>query len=157
MLKIPRKMSVGLSLTLAVVFMVALLFGAAVMPGLADMLIDTRNAMDAARQIAEKDRISILILAYAVLAVGALADAMLFFLLLRVRGGLVFSARSVALIRGVSWCAIVLGCLFAVLGLYFRMALIVAFAGIFLGLCVRVVKNVIEEAVAIKSEHDLTV
>jgi hypothetical protein len=33
----------------------------------------------------------------------------------------------------------------------------VAFAGIFLGLCVRVVKNVIEEATEIKAENDLTV
>jgi hypothetical protein len=47
--------------------------------------------------------------------------------------------------------------LFALLGWYFRLALAVGFVAVFVGLCLRVVKNVIEEATLIKSENDLTV
>ena len=40
---------------------------------------------------------------------------------------------------------------------YYLVALVLAFTAALLGLCLRVVKNVIEEATAIKSENDLTV
>lgn len=70
---------------------------------------------------------------------------------------LVFTALSVSYIRVISWCAIICGLLFVALGRYFSIALVVAAAGIFAGLCVLVVKNVIEEAVEIKAENDLTV
>ena len=81
----------------------------------------------------------------------------MFLLLLRVRAGNVFTMKSVALIRGVSWCCMLLGLIFGLLGIYFQLAFIVAFAGIFLGICLRVTKNVIEQATIIKSENDLTV
>lgn len=157
MLKIPRKVSVTLSLALTVLFMLALIAGAMMMPWLANLLIDASDHIGSRQAVSATGRSIVLIVAYAILAVGALADGLLFALLLRVRSGRVFTDRSVALIRGVSWCGILLGVLFALLGVYFQLAWIVAFAGIFLGLCVRVVKNVIEEATAIKQENDLTV
>lgn len=68
-----------------------------------------------------------------------------------------FTPASVALIRGVSWCCFLLCLVFGVLGKYFLLAYVVALAAVFLGLCLRVVKNVIEEATEIKMENDLTV
>ena len=53
--------------------------------------------------------------------------------------------------------AFAIGVLFVVLGYYFKLAVVVAVAAIFLGLCLRVVKNVIEKATEIKAENDLTV
>ena len=91
-----------------------------------------------------------------VLSVGV-ADIMMCFLLFRVLRGLVFTKTSVSLIRGVSWLAIVCGILFALLGRVFFIAYVVAVAILFLGLCIRVVKNVVEEATEIKNENDLTV
>ncbi len=157
MLKIPRKISVWLSLTLAACFMVALIVGALVMPRLVDTLIDLPDKSGVRESITAGGRAFILGVSYGLLAVCALADCLLIALLLRVRKGLVFTAQSAGLIRGVSWCGILLGLLFGALGFYFELSFALAFAGFFLGLCLRVVKNVIEEATAIKAENDLTV
>ena len=84
-------------------------------------------------------------------------DIMLFKLLKRVNDGLVFTEISVALIRYISWFCFIICAAFCVLGIYFQLAFIVAFVALVLGTCLRVVKNVIEEATEIKSENDLTV
>ena len=99
----------------------------------------------------------ILSIAYSILAVALLADILLFLLLLRIRSNLIFTDASVTLIRGVSWCCFLLGILLGGLVYYFPIILIAAFAAVFLGLCLRVVKNVMEEATRIKTENDFTV
>ncbi len=157
MFKISRKLSVWLSIVLAGLFMVALVFGAFIMPWLVHTLIDLPDTSGIRQNITAGGRTLVMAASYGLLVVCALADVLLFALLLRVRKGLVFTAKSASLIRGVSWCGIALGLLFGLLGLYFELSLALAFAGFFLGLCLRVVKNVIEEATAIKEENDLTV
>ncbi len=157
MLKIKSNHSITLSIVLSVLFFIGCVVGAFIMPSLTEMLIDVTDNIGNRADITNGGRTRVLCLAYAVLAVLVLADALLFSLLLRVRSGLVFTEKSVALIRGVSWCCFLLGAVFCGLGIYFQLAFIVAFAAIFLGLCLRVVKNVIEEATEIKSENDLTV
>ncbi len=157
MFKISRKTSVWLSLALAAFFMVALIAGAFIMPWLVNTLINLPDNSGVRQGITAGGRAFVLGLSYGLLAVCALADCLLIALLLRVRKGLVFTAQSAGLIRGVSWCGILLGLLFGALGFYFELSFALAFAGFFLGLCLRVVKNVIEEATAIKAENDLTV
>ena len=73
------------------------------------------------------------------------------------RVGSVFTARAVSYIRSVSWCAFVIALIFLGMTWYYLVALVLAFTAALLGLCLRVVKNVIEEATVIKSENDLTV
>lgn len=157
MLRISRKASVGLSLVMTVIFFAVIVAGAIIMPTLVEMLIDTPDNIGSRDQINDSGRNLVLVVAYLVLAVAAVADIFLFLLLRRVRAGEVFTGRSVALIRGVSWCCILFGLLFAVLGYYFQLALAVGFAALFLGVCLRVVKNVVEQAVELKQENDLTV
>ena len=98
-----------------------------------------------------------MVAAYIILALALAANTLLFTLLLQVKGENVFSAKSVSLIRGISWCSIGVGVVFALLTYYFTLSSVIAFAALFLGLCVRVVKNVIERATEIKDENDLTV
>jgi len=157
MLKISKKLSVSLSLALTVLFMIALICGAFIMPWLVHSLLELPDDVGMRDTVTSAEHGFVLAVSYAILAVCAVADGMLFFLLLRVRRGDVFTERSVALIRGVSWCGILMGLLFAMLGGFFQLAFVMAFAGVFLGLCLRVVKNVIEEATEIKAENDLTV
>lgn len=157
MFKIKKSHSISLSIILSVLFFIGCVVGAFFMPSLAEMLIKVADNIGNRANITDSGRIFVLALAYAVLAVLIFADTLLFSLLLRVRAGLVFTEKSVALIRGVAWCCLLLGAVFCGLGIYFKLAFIVAFAAIFLGLCLRVVKNVIEEAAEIKSENDLTV
>ena len=151
MTKIPSKASVYLSLGLSGVFFIALVFGMSILPQYVSVL----NRMP--EGIFVDGRIEIAILCYAILIIAMVADILMFGLLIRVRRDLVFSSVSVALIRGVSWCVIIIGLLFLVLSHYLVEALICAAAAVFLGLCLRIVKNVIETATEIKLENDFTV
>lgn len=157
MLKIKSNHSITLSIILSILFFVGCGVGVFYLPTLTEILIDVSDNIGNRGEITEGGRIFVLCLAYGILAILILANSLLFSLLLRVRAGLVFTEKSVALIRGVAWCCLLLGIVFGLLGIYFQLSFIVAFAAIFLGICLRVVKNVIEEATEIKSENDLTV
>ncbi len=151
MLKIPSKASIWLSIVLSVLFFIILVASCFYMPLLIYMYMDIKGAtiMDSKTEIT--------IIAYAIVGVMAIADILLFVLLQRVRKSLVFTNASVVLIRAISWCAVLLGALCFALGFYFWIAFAAAFACVFLGICLRVVKNVIEEATIIKAENDFTI
>ena len=157
MLKIPRKVSIILSMIIDVAFFIVCLFGAVIMPKLVKVLINLPDNIGNRAAITDPERILCLVLAYGILGVTILAVIMMFLLLTRVYQGMVFTARSVGYIRGVSWCCFLLCLFFGILGKYFQLSIVVALAAVFLGLSLRVVKNVIEEATEIKMENDLTV
>ncbi|MBQ2972664.1 MAG: DUF2975 domain-containing protein [Ruminococcus sp.] len=157
MFKVSTKFSNNLSLAIAILFLVGCVTAAFLMPTVTNMLIDTPDNIGDRGSITQGGRVFVHIVAYVLLAIVTLADVLSIALLLRIRKGEVFSEKSVTLIRGVSWCCILLCIAFALLGVYFQLALIMAFLALFLGLCLRVVKNVIEEATVIKGENDLTV
>ena len=157
MFKIPRKLSVNISIAISVVLFLICIAGAFIMPSLTNILIDTKDNIGNRGDITAFGRVFVHVMAYLVLAAVMLADVLMFKLLFRVRKGEVFTDKSVALIRGVSWCCYLLCAAFCGIGIYFLLAFIVAFAALFLGTCLRVTKNVIEEATEIKSENDLTV
>ena len=149
--RISRKASTALSLVLAGAFMVALFAAAFIFPIYVDALyIQARMMMRLSRDL-------LLVIGYLALAVSAVADGLLIALLWRVRRSLVFTDESVAIIRRVSWCCFFIGLLLCVLGFYYVLCWVLCFAAVLLGLCLRVVKNVIEEATEIKNENDLTV
>lgn len=157
MLKISKNLSTTLSLLLAVFFFLCCVAGLFVLPTLTDMLIHLPDNIGNRDNITQFGSTLSLICAYAIVLDMMLADTLLFFLLLRVRRGEVFTEKSVSLIRGVSWCSLGLCLPFGGLGLYFQLAWIVCLLAVFLGICLRVCKNAIEEATAIKQENDLTV
>ena len=150
--RIPKDVSVAISLILTGVFLAVLIFCLFIMPGFVRLILPVSP-----RTIMTGDAVLITAVGYCILLLAMLADILLFRILLLVRAGEVFSSRSVALIRGVSWCAIGVSLLFLLTARYFLIALALAFTAMLLGLCLRVVKNVIEEATAIKAENDLTV
>lgn len=157
MLKISNKVSINISLAVAAVFMIACIFAAFIMPPLVEMLINLPDNIGNRGDISQSGRVFVLVLAYVMLGVLALADTFMILLLLRVKKSLVFTDKSIALIRGISWCCFAICVVFALLGIYFQLSFILAFFAVFLGISLRVVKNVIEEAADIKSENDLTV
>jgi len=85
------------------------------------------------------------------------ADIALFLLLRCVKLEQVFTGRSVAFIRLISWCCFAEAVIFFSLGFYYIIGFAAAFVFVFMGLIVRVVKNVMEEAVYLKEENDFTV
>ncbi len=156
MFKVSKKFSESLSLVISVGFFIACVVCAIRLPVITKYIIDTRNTITPGF-VSDNASLFVLVLAYLVLAVCVLADALLFKLLLRVSAGDVFTPKSVSLIRGISWCCYLVGLIFICLGFYFYLSFMVAFAAVFLGLCLRIVKNVIEEATEIKNDNDLTI
>lgn len=73
------------------------------------------------------------------------------------RGQRFLSRENVSILRLLSWCCIAAGlvCLFS--ALYYMPFLIVSAAAAFVGLILRVVKNVFAEAVRLKDENDYTI
>lgn len=157
MLKIPRNASVTISLVMAVIFFFAVIAGMITAPKLVQLLIDTPDNFGNRGEISDGGRCYVLAATYAMLVIIAAADIMMFKILDNVRRSIVFTDGTVALIRYVSWCCIAVGILFFSIGVYFTLTIIAGFAAVFGGFCIRVVKNVIEEATAIKGENDLTV
>lgn len=91
---------------------------------------------------------------------GAVAAATLCFLyrlLHNIGLGQVFVAANVKNLRRISWCCIAGGAIAMASGLYYLPWCAVGLAALFAGLIVRVVKNVIAQAVALKEENDYTI
>jgi hypothetical protein len=158
MLKISKKYSLYLSLTVSVLFFLVCVAGSFMMPRVMETLVRLYDTIHAGVSvIMQGDLILLYFLAYSILVFALLADVLLVALLLRVYRERVFTDPSVALIRSISWCCFFVAVAFVAVGFYFHVAWCIALAAAFLGLCVRVTKNVIEEATEIKSENDLTV
>lgn len=69
----------------------------------------------------------------------------------------IFIASNVKFLRIISWCCFFAAAVLAVSGIYQLIFFLVAIAFGFFGLILRVVKNVIEEAMRIKDENELTI
>ena len=88
----------------------------------------------------------------------SVADGFLVKLLLLVKQHLVFTDRAVSCLRTICWCCFIEAALLLMtVRVFFPAHLAAAFVAGFLGLVLRVVKNVIEEAVALKAENDFTI
>ena len=103
------------------------------------------------------EKTAIYLLGYVLLICAAVADGLLIKLLFGIRKGLVFTPATVKCLRHISHLVMAIGLLFALLTPYFRMACAVGFVILFVGIVLKVVKNVIDEAVTIKSENDFTI
>ena len=157
MLKINRKISTYISLVLTVLFFIGLVFMIFYMPTFVKYLIGLPDNTGERAHLTEIDNFLIHAGAYSILLLAFAGDSMLFALLLLVIKGRVFTGASVALIRGISWCLMLIGLVFTVLVKYFTLSIFVGFVFFFLGISIRVVKNVIEQAVHIKEENDFTI
>lgn len=78
-------------------------------------------------------------------------------LLANIKKELVFIPRNIALLRLLSWCCFGVALVTLIGGVLYLPFLLVAGAALFLGLILRVVKNVMAAAVEIKTENELTV
>ena len=157
MLKISRKASCTISTVLAYILLAAMTALIFVMPYLTRLLVNLPDLTGQRENIGTAGRIFILCDAYFILLFGLFADLLLISILRFVRKDSIFTLSTVARLRALSWAIIAVGAGFLALFYYFQFALFVGFIAIFVGLCLRVVKNCFEDAVAIKLENDLTV
>ena len=103
------------------------------------------------------EKIFIYFIGYLLLLAALVADILLFLLLCDIRQKEVFTTRTVQKLKLISLFVLLLGLLFALLTPWFKMAFVVGFLIVFMGLVIKVIKNVIEEAVKIKQENDFTI
>ncbi len=99
-------------------------------------------------------------LIFTVYAAGIVSLVLLFSLnklLSNIRNENVFIFDNVKLLRAISWCCFVVAVILLFSGFYYILFLFGAVAAGFFGLILRVVKNVIEQAVIIKTENDFTI
>ena len=71
--------------------------------------------------------------------------------------GEVFTAGNIALLRRCSWCCMAVAAVCLLFTWAFFPFLLVSAAAAFIGLILRVVKNVFQQALAIKEENDYTI
>lgn len=69
----------------------------------------------------------------------------------------VFTPRNVRYLRALSWCCFAVAILFMIFCVYYLLGAVVGVLAAFVGLIVRVVKNVFNKAVELQQENDLTV
>lgn len=99
----------------------------------------------------------LLLLIYACSAPALVALFVLHRLLTNIRRGQVFIPGNVKCLRTLSWCCFAAAAILLVFGFQYVLFLLMTFAAVFFGLILRVVKNVIEEAVLLKQENDYTI
>ena len=94
---------------------------------------------------------------YVCLAIGGLILIILDRLLKNIRQEDIFISRNVSYLRGISWACFALCVPCLIITVYCGTFIFIFAAAGFMGLILRVVKNVIEDAVVIKEENDYTV
>ncbi len=158
--KIPKSISSGITLFMSAIFI--LIFGISILtlPFIVNhlsVLSDPLEFFSEKSLLGISGKVFFYIVCYSAAIIAEISCVAIFFLLLRVRKGKVFTNISVSLIRYISWGAILIGFVFIFAQYFYPPSFIFSLTGIFLGLCMRVIKNTIEEATAIKNENDLTV
>lgn len=78
-------------------------------------------------------------------------------LLFNIKNGNVFIIQNAKILKNVSWCCFVISVITLLAGRYYMPFLFVAGAGIFVGILLRVLKNVMQSAVELREENDLTI
>ena len=141
--RISNKTSTVISIVFTFLMLAALLFLTFWLPDVVESIINTEDNLGDRASITERGRALVLADAYVMLAVAYVAVILLFFLLRTVLREAVFSRTATRLLGAVSWCAYAEGVLFLPLGRYFQLAFAAAVAAFFIGLCLRVVRNVI--------------
>ena len=116
--------------------------------------------------------LSVILFTYGELIFAFIAAGCLLRLLFNIRKHLVFVPANISCLRGLSWCCLVEGLLFSAEGIlvhfnvdrvlwnedfFVIIFFLIAFACVFMGTILRVVKNTFEEATALKDENDYTI
>ena len=156
-MKTKNKISVLISTILGVIFFGALAVVSFYVPKIVEDMIAIPDRIGFRNEISKAGKTFIIADMYVMLAVAAVAVVLLFFLLNVVSKGQVFSKKTNSLLSMVSFCCFFEGILAFLTVFYFQLTVCVALAAWFLGFCLRIVKNVIEEATRIKEENDYTV
>ena len=146
-----------ISLILALLLIPALLFVLWWLPDVVGAMLEVPDNLGNRTEMQEWERTAVLFAAYLIVFVAFVTVGYLIALLRLTLTEAVFSERTLSVLRWLSICCFAVGLLFCYVGIYFQLAFCVMLAAFCLGVSLRVVKNVIAEAMRFKSENDLTI
>lgn len=78
-------------------------------------------------------------------------------LLLNIKKNEIFITQNVRYLRRISWCCIIVFLITLIAGVFYIPYFFISIAAGFMGLMLRVVKNVMESAVQLREENELTI
>ena len=143
--------SLILSKVCVLLFMALLLFCAILAPRMVERLI----TMSIAAQLAGKGLFLCTI--YVGLVAAAALLVCLYMLLHRIGVGRVFIKENTECLRHISWCCFAGAVITVASAFYYMPWLAVGVAAAFMGLIVRVIKNVVAKAVSLQDDADFTI
>lgn len=88
---------------------------------------------------------------------GIVTLTLLFKMLLNIYKQKVFIKENIIYLRVISWCCIIVAVLTGYCAISYMPLTVVAASAAFMGIIVRVVKNVMQTAIALREENDLTI
>ena len=97
------------------------------------------------------------IVVYIVLTFVIILVFTLFRLLNNISKQVIFVSQNTKYLRSISWCCFLIAGILLVFGIWVTWSVLVAFVAGFIGLILRILKNVFEEAVSIREENDYTI
>lgn len=150
MMKWTRSKSLLLTKLVIIFFLILLGVGAIYMPQI------LRWYMNYSGQI-EMLYNNLLILVYCCIPPAALALLAMLRLINNVSKDRVFTAENVKMLRLTSWCSFAAALIFFIYGFQYLMSVLLAAVLAFVALMLRVAKNMIDQAVELQAENDLTV
>ncbi len=156
-MKHSKNLSLFLSIVFSLVGFAAILFTAILLPFYVEWKCTNTLSLFTGELPTFAEKVFVYIDGYLLLALALIADGVLLALLWLTKNGEIFTSKAVFFLKIISRLTVLVGVLFALLTPWFKMACAVGFVIIFVGLVVKVVKNVIEEATAIKEENDFTI
>ena len=97
------------------------------------------------------------VVVYVVLAFVIMLLFILFRLLNNISKKVIFVSQNTKYLRIISWCCFLIAGILIVLGIWVTWSVLIAFVAGFMGLILRILKNVFEEAVSIRQDNDYTI
>ena len=152
-----RKRSVTLSLAVCFAVCVALAAGLFVGPWIVKIWFHTYRGWAENGEGMERMLTLFGLCFYPCACLGFVTLYSLIRLLLNIRNDVIFITANVQYLRRISWCCIVVFFITLIAGAFYIPYLFVSVAAGFVGLMLRVVKNVMENAVQLKEENELTI
>jgi hypothetical protein len=152
-----RKRSVTLSLVVCFVVCAVLTAGLFVGPWAVKMWFHIYRGWSENGEAMERMLVLFKVCFYPCACLGFVTLYSLIRLLLNIKKDAIFIPPNVKYLRRISWCCIVVSLITLAAGILYIPYLFVSVAAGFMGLMLRVVKNVMENAVQLKEENELTI
>lgn len=144
------KKSIQLSLVLVDLFALVAVVCACAMPWIGDWYARNYDRNEQMRR-------TLIVAFYCCVPFALAALGALHRLLGNLKRGLLFVSQNVTLLRALSWCCFAVALIALAASFFYLPFLLVGIAAGFIGLILRVIKNVFRAAIEIKTENDMTI